>query len=124
MHHSVRYSFGGLPGYDLAPILVWRVGYLLLVAVPLVLGFYPGRWRPGNGAWSLLTGLVLGGTFALSYYLFWYAFTSVWCFVAALLSLCLCHLFSHLPEAGRERSGPGTGAAATPPLVERGLPDW
>ena len=51
---------------------------------------------------ALLGGLALAASFAVSAYLFWYGFTSAWCFFAALLALSLCYVFSCLP-------GPGTG---------------
>jgi hypothetical protein len=41
-------------------------------------------------------------SFALCYLFFWDVFTSVWCFVAAALSLLLCFLFSRLPDTGRQ----------------------
>jgi uncharacterized protein DUF6629 len=106
--HSVRYQFGNLPGFQVVPRAVWRGAYLLAICVPLL------ACRPVPGAASLV-GLAGGGLvavlFAVSYFVFWYAFTSVWCFFAALLSLFLCLAFWRLPSS----NGGGTVTASQEP---------
>jgi hypothetical protein len=95
VHHSIRYEFGSLPGFRIAPREIWRAAYLLAICVPLLIcrsisgEAHPLRWVAG--------GLV-AGLFAVSYVVFWYAFTSVWCFFAAILSIGLCRVFRRLPK--------------------------
>jgi hypothetical protein len=96
--HSIRYQFDDLPAFQLVPRMVWRVGYLVSICLPLALGRY-GTEGPAWVGW--LVGGLVGSLFAVSYLLFWYAFTSVWCFFAAVLSLLLCVIFYHLPERAR-----------------------
>lgn len=103
VHHSIRYDYGGLPGFSIAPPAAWRLGYLLIVAVPAIVGWNQGQANSGRNNLSVLAGLMLVRSFVVSYLVFWYAFTSVWCFFAALLALFLCHVFSQLPQANPQR---------------------
>jgi hypothetical protein len=92
--HSIRYNVGELPGFALAPRLVWRLGYLLMIVVPLAVG----RIDPGGNRWASLTGgLIVAVLFAIAYGVYWQAFLSVWCFFAAVVSLLLCGVFRRLP---------------------------
>jgi len=100
MHHSIRYDYGQIPGFDIAPRMAWRGGYVLVISIPLVVAFSRGKRSAGSAVWSILGGLALAASFIVSAYAFWYAFTSVWCFFAAALSLCLCYLFYQLPHRG------------------------
>jgi hypothetical protein len=93
--HSIRYRFDDLPAFQLVPRTIWRVGYLVSICLPLAMGRF-GTEGPAWVGW--LVGGLVGLLFAVSYLLFWYAFTSVWCFFAAVLSLLLCVIFSRLPE--------------------------
>ena len=101
VHHSIAYEMSSLPALQVAPRWVWRAGYLVFICLPLLVA------RPGTGgnAVRLGAGLLVAALFAVSYLVFWYAFTSVWCFFAALVSLLLALAFSQLP--GRERSYAG-----------------
>jgi hypothetical protein len=99
VHHSIRYDFYGIPGFTLFSPAAWRFGYLVLVAVPLVLGCVGGKLTGKGRIAGLAGGLALGASFVVSYFFFWYAFTSVWCFFAALLAGLLCVVFSRLPDA-------------------------
>jgi hypothetical protein len=113
-HHSVRYDFRGIPGYAIVPQVAWRAGYLLLVCVPFVASWDWGRQSPASRTAGLAAGAVLVASFAVSYLYFWDVFTSIWCFVAAALSLLLCFLFSRLPAVmngdGRPRDSAGLPA--------------
>jgi hypothetical protein len=101
VQHSIRYNVGELPGFALAPRFVWRLGYLLIISVPLAIG----RFDPGGNRWANLTGGVLVALlFGVSYGLYWHAFLSVWCFFAAFLSLLLCGAFYRLPVRVRPSS--------------------
>lgn len=98
VQHSIRYNLGELPGFALAPRIVWRFGYLLMISVPLAIG----RFDPGGSRWASASGGVLVAVlFAVSYGLYWHAFLSVWCFFAAFLSLLLCAAFHRLPVRAR-----------------------
>jgi hypothetical protein len=96
MHHSIRYEVGDLPGFALAPRLVWRLGYVAIICGALAIG----RFHPKNNPWGNLgAGVLVAGLFAVSYGIYWYAFLSVWCFFAASVSLLLCTTFYQLPAA-------------------------
>jgi hypothetical protein len=99
VHHSIRYKYVGIPGFALVPPAVWRFAYLLLVAVPLAVGCTGGRLTATGRASGIVGGLGLGAAFVVSYFFFWHAFTSVWCFFAALLAGLLCVVFARLPDA-------------------------
>lgn len=101
VHHSIRYDFGNIPGFAIAPPAAWRLGYVVIVSTPLILGCTRDRETAGAGKLQLMAGLALLASFAVSYFVFWYAFTSVWCFLAAILALLLCYVFAQLPEASR-----------------------
>jgi hypothetical protein len=99
VRHSIHYDFAEIPGFAVVPRMAWRVGYLLVVSVALVVGFSRGPSSPAGRTWRLLGGVALLSSFAVSASVFWYAFTSVWCFFAAFLSLGLCAFFARLPDA-------------------------
>ncbi|MDB5312766.1 MAG: hypothetical protein JWO38_6968 [Gemmataceae bacterium] len=86
--HSIRYDFSAVPATRWAGSWVWPALYLVSVAGPL-LASRDRRLCP------------LGAAVALSavaaYALFEYAFASVWCFLAAVLSLHLAYVLSRLP---------------------------
>jgi hypothetical protein len=89
VHHSIRYNFSNLPltmriGGD-----TWAIFYLAIVALPLLLS--PNR-RIG------VLGLLLMASAALAFLLFRYAFASVWCFFAAVLSVYLCLVLHRVPS--------------------------
>ncbi|HEY2786844.1 MAG TPA: hypothetical protein VGJ05_17925 [Fimbriiglobus sp.] len=90
MHHSVRYDFPNLPVYRGIPRFWVRVAYLVTIVVPLAFG------RSGIGFGWLGAGL-LSGSAIVAALVFHYAFASVWCFFAALLSLFLVVVFRRLP---------------------------
>jgi hypothetical protein len=92
--HSIRYNVGEIPGFVLAPRAVWRIGYLLVIVVPLSLA----KFDPGGNRWANLSGgLMIATLFAIAYGFYWQAFLSVWCFFAAVVSLLLCGVFYRLP---------------------------
>src|SRR5262249_252997 len=99
MHHSIAYLVNELPVFQLVPRTTWRAAYLVFICLPLVIA------RPGAdaGTWNLLYGVgLVAGLFAFSYLFYWYAFTSIWCFFAALLSLLVAFVFARLPEESRQ----------------------
>jgi hypothetical protein len=99
VQHSIRYAPGALPGYDLAPPWAWRSGYLMLVAVPVLISCFRKQTHRSDTVASSLGAVALLASFALCYYLYWEVFVSLWCFLAAVLSLMLCYIFHRLPEA-------------------------
>jgi len=94
VHHSIAYDMSSLPALEVAPRWVWRVAYLAFICLPL----FVARPGPGGNAVRLGASLLVAALFAVSYIVFWYAFTSVWCFFAALVSLLLALAFSQLPR--------------------------
>jgi hypothetical protein len=105
--HSIRYDAAALPGIAVMPRPVWLAGYAVLVTVPVIVG--QGRSMPGRGskAVNLIGAALLVGSFAITYFLFWQVFTSVWCFFAALLSTFLCYVFYRMPATRDALEGVG-----------------
>jgi hypothetical protein len=92
--HSVRYNYSRLPVFQVLPQEAARLCYALPIAVSfLITGNSPVR----------IFGFLLTAAALVSELVFWYAFTSVWCFLAAGLALFLCVVFAKLPD-GRDRS--------------------
>jgi hypothetical protein len=90
VHHSIRYDYSSLPIAQGIAGWVWAGLYLAAVCCPLALA----RDRHFR-----ILGFAVAASAALSFVLFWYAFTSVWCFFAAVLSLYLGYAFYRLPRA-------------------------
>jgi hypothetical protein len=88
VHHSILYSYPDLAVYRYVPRIVLRVLYLLSVVVPMLFGQRLFGWVPGA---VILASVILAGA------LFNYAFISVWCFFAAVLTTYTCVLFYRLP---------------------------
>ncbi len=97
VRHSISYQLGDLPLSRLVPRVAWRVAYLAFIVVPLAAA-RPGHW---GGRLRLLGGGAVAVLFVLCYLIYWYAFLSVWCFFAALLSLLLGFACYRLPARGR-----------------------
>jgi hypothetical protein len=110
VHHSIRYDIETLPAFSVAPLAAWQALYFAEICLPFLVG------RRGRSEWYHLVG---GGAVALffliAYFAFSYAFTSVWCFFAAILSLYLCFVFYRLPI-------PGNGPERASILGEEGRP--
>jgi hypothetical protein len=90
VHHSVQYSITDLAVYRYVPRSVLRVLYFLCVAVPMVLG---------SESIGKVPGLVLAASAVVAAVAYDYAFASVWCFFAAILSGYLCYVFATMPAA-------------------------
>jgi hypothetical protein len=88
VHHSLQYSYPDHPVFQYVPLSVLRVLYLLSIAGPMALG--PNIF--GRGPALLLLGSVV-----VAASVFEYAFISVWCFFAAVLTGYLCVLLHRFP---------------------------
>lgn len=86
-YHSIQYDFRRLPVFDVLPQPWWHFSYLVLVSIPLL--------RSPDRRWTVY-GIMVVGAAAFSQVVFWYAYISVWCFFAALLSKQLCYIFYRL----------------------------
>jgi hypothetical protein len=107
VHHSIQYEYDDLPGFRLVPHNIWRFGYLLAICVPF---FVCQRKGESSGPkYAIFGGLLVAIVFLVSALVFWYAFTSVWCFFAALLSLVLAAFYRHLSTSTPEAVGPTLG---------------
>jgi hypothetical protein len=82
--HALHYNIGDSPIFDMFPGTLWEALYLLVVTAPL---FVSSVNR------MVHCGVVVIVSAALTYVFFDHAFASVWCFIAAVLSLYLCRLF-------------------------------
>ncbi len=84
VHHSILYSYSDAPLPRNVPQSVLRLLYSMSVVVPLVFGPKTLGRLPGL---TLLSALLVAVT------VYEYAFVSVWCFFAAVLTLSLCAFF-------------------------------
>jgi hypothetical protein len=86
-HHAIRYDYSALPGFGIMPQVCWEILYATLVFSPLVVST-ARRLR--------VFFIMLAISAIVSHIACWYAFVSVWCFFAAVLSVQLCYFFSSL----------------------------
>lgn len=89
-HHSVRYDIPHFPSVEAISPLVGHVSYVVVVSLPLLL---VAQKRQGLIFFS--TALIVSAVISHAY--FWYNFTSVWCFFAAIVSLVLGYMYHKLP---------------------------
>jgi hypothetical protein len=87
-HHSIFYDFTAVPVLRVVLEMVLRVLYLATIVVPF--GLCADRRLRRFGAAVLASALI-------SQAVFWYAFVSIWCFLAAALSLYLALFLHGLP---------------------------
>jgi hypothetical protein len=93
-HHSVHYNFDTGPiFYRITPETGYLI-YVLIVSFPMFIATRKRFMIVG-------AGLVLDA--AISQIMFPHAFASVWCFLAAFLSLYLVLFFRKLPSAASEQ---------------------
>ena len=88
-HHSIRYDLVIIPALRAVPLFASRLIYLITVALPLLLCTDRGL---------RLFGVAILGSGIISQMIFQYAYLSVWCLFAALLSMYLCIYHHGLPE--------------------------
>ncbi len=99
-HPSIRYDISRGLAFALLPPLAWQLLYLGVVAAPFAVSSTKGYL--GLGIALLLSAMV-------SHLFFRYAFVSVWCFFAALLSMVLCHFFWKMPMPGEDAAANRNG---------------
>jgi hypothetical protein len=106
VHHSLQYDYDSLAIYRYVPKPILRILYFMCVALPMAFG---------SESLGKLPGLFFAASAVLSALLFSYAFVSVWCFFAAILSAYLCWMFYHLPAklpvTTESEVAPSVGAA-------------
>jgi hypothetical protein len=86
--HSIRYDLSGVPAAGSSGGWGWTALYLIAACGPPLAS-------QDRRLWPLGAAVVLA---ADTYALFAYAFTSVWCFFAAVLSLYVAFVLYRLPE--------------------------
>lgn len=91
--HSIRYDLSGIPGAETAAGWAWQALYLGAACVPMLLS-RDRRLR--------VFGLAVAVSAVVTHVAFRYAFTSVWCFFAALLSAHICYVLYRLPDGAAE----------------------
>lgn len=87
VHHSLNYNYFPLPVHHYIPRPLLVVLYVLSSAVPMLLG---------QNILGRLPLTLLLGSVVVAAALFNYAFISVWCFFAAVLTSYLCVVFYRL----------------------------
>lgn len=105
VQHSIHYEFQEVPLLQVMPRAVLRILYIGFVAVPLAISS-PRK----NGSYF---SILLLASALIAHLLFAYAFVSVWCFFAAVLTTYLCYSFYVLPEL-RESRSPAPAATGLP----------
>jgi hypothetical protein len=88
VHHHVDYDISRLPIYNYISKIPLRVIYFLCVALPLAFG------SEGLGH---IPGIVFGISAVFAAIVYSHAFVSVWCFLAALLTVYLFFRFRAMP---------------------------
>jgi hypothetical protein len=101
--HSLRYDITRSPAFEIISQGLWHLAYLAVVTFPLI-------FSSQKSLFGFNAALVLSA--AVSHLYFWYAFESVWCFFAAVLSLYLAFLFSKLSQLEFTAKAPIATAAA------------
>ena len=89
--HSIWYDFSTIPAVRVAPGWVWPAVYLATVCGP----FLAVR---DQRLWPL--GVAVAVAASISYVAFREAFASVWCFLAAVLSMYIAYVLRGLPPNG------------------------
>jgi hypothetical protein len=121
VYHSVQYDYAALPAFRAMPLVAWQALYFAQICLPFLV-----VRRGQSAAHHLVGGAAVAVFFLIARFLFSYAFTSVWCFFAAILSLYLCFVFYRLPvpanvpatanDLGKEgRNYVGTPSSNGPP---------
>ena len=87
-HHSILYETSRVPFAQLVHQTLLRILYMILGGTALVLG---------SDVTARRFGMLLGAAAVVSWLVFAYAFASVWCFLAAVLSFYLCFALSRIP---------------------------
>ncbi len=94
VQHSIVYDYHGLAIYHYVPRGLLRILYFLCVALPMVCA------RTGLGR---VPGLFFAGSAIVALGIYDYAFISVWCFFAAILSTYICWVLAQLPASDPSR---------------------
>jgi len=88
INHSIHYDIKKSTVFQFVPVLLWEAMYIVIISSPIF---------ATNIAKLIYLGIAIVLASAISYIIFWFAFASVWCFFAALMSLYLCFFFRNLP---------------------------
>ena len=96
VHHSIQYNIASWPIFQHVDHLLWQVVYITIVASPLL--------GSSRSKMVLAFGIVLVLLAAACYLFYAYAFASVWCFFAAIMSFFMCFCFGKLPAPSAVRA--------------------
>lgn len=86
--HSVQYDLSAIPLGDTPVAGVFQWAYLALVCVPLL---------TTRDVWVRVLGVSVAVSAVVAFASFRYAFASVWCFFAAVISAQICHILYRVP---------------------------
>jgi hypothetical protein len=87
--HSIQYHFNYLPLISTLPATAWHIFYATIVLVPLIAS--TSKELKAFGVCTTVAGII-------SYTVSYYAFISIWCISAAVMSLMLCVFFHRLKK--------------------------
>lgn len=88
-YHSVQYGCRSLELFRVLPEAAWLTLYMAIVFAPMMIS--------GHRQFRLLS-VHLAVAAGISHAFFWYAFVSVWCFFAAILSIQIAYILRKLLE--------------------------
>ena len=87
--HSIQYNFNYLPLISTLPAEAWQIFYATIVLVPLIAS--TSKELKAFGVCTTVSGII-------SYTVSNYAFISIWCISAAVMSVMLCVFFHRLKK--------------------------
>jgi hypothetical protein len=88
--HSLYYNLSMIPGAQSTAGVIWRWSYMILVTIPLLISRERKLW---------ILSVSIFASALISHLVYWHAFLSVWCFIAAWLSMHICYVIYRLPKA-------------------------
>jgi hypothetical protein len=87
--HSIQYNFKYLPVISTLPDQAWQLFYATIVLVPMIAS--TSKELKAFGVCTTIAGII-------SYTVSYYAFISIWCMSAAVMSVMLCVFFHRLKK--------------------------
>ena len=87
--HSIQYNFNYLPLISNFPVQTWQIFYATIVLVPMIAS--TSKELKAFGVCTTVAGII-------SYMVSYYAFISIWCISAAVMSVMLCVFFHRLKK--------------------------
>ena len=116
-NHSIAYHYGETPVFRVLPARLLNLLYGLMVTAPLLIS------SDRRGYWP---SVVIGASAVVALLLYHFVFVSVWCFLAAVLTVYLVWVFHGLAQQAAQPGDDLDGQAAGARARDRGamLPEF